>query len=220
MSIKIYYIIYHTILLSAVIAGWINYRKAVRPMLFLVILITYTSLSQAVSYWAAVVYRNNIAVDNVYSPVSVLLYGLFFYEVIINEKWRRVMLYLAMAIFVFAIINIIWIEPIHTKSANLFQLKTIYLFAGGAILLLQQIDLPGDKFVFKDPVFLSGLTLVWFNTISSIYFYFSKFIAEYKIKVPFLTYVHFFSNYVHYLIFFLAMIYIKNYKSYARELYG
>ena len=125
MPIIAYFIIYHTILIGTVIAGWVKYRKSVRPMLFLVILITYTSFSQALSYWVAVVYRNNILLDNIYSPVSVLLYGVFFYDVIINEKVRRIMLYLAIAIFVFAIINIIWIEPIHKKSSNLFQLKTI-----------------------------------------------------------------------------------------------
>ncbi len=219
MPISFFYYVYYAILLLALVTGWINYSRASRPMLFLLLLISYTCLNEAAAYWAARVYHNNIAFDNIYSPVSMLLYGIFLYDVILSPKLRKIMAIGAGLIFLFAVGNIISLESINIYSGNAYKIKTIYFFAAGSILLLQQIDLPSNKFVFRDPVFLSGLSLVWFNTVSSLYFFFSVFISKYKLKLPIFFYLHFVSNYIHYFIFFLAMIYLKNYKAYARELY-
>lgn len=216
----VYYIIYLGIQLACCIIGCINYNRSAKPMRFLIVLLGYTFISEIVAYWAAVVYRNNLPVAHVYNFISVGIYSGFFYETIANEKWRRVVLYSGAVLMLLCIVNVIWFDPILTYPANIFKLKTLFLFACACILLLQQLDLPSGKRLFRDPAFLAALSLVWFNTISSLFYFLNPMLSRHKIKSDFIGDLHYYSNLVHYLIFLLAMIYLKNYRDNVRIRYN
>lgn len=210
---KAYFIIYIILVLAAFLLGWYNYNKKTKSMRFLIALLGYTVIFSLVSYWVAVVYRNNLALEHLYNFVSVGLYAMFYYEIMNKNMVGKIFLYVGLAIMAFSIFNVIWLEPLNSYPAYVYTIKTIYLFAGGCVMLLQFLDLPSKERLFKTPTFLIALSIVWFNSVSSLFFFITPLLVRYKINTTFISHIHFNSNFIHYGLFLLAMYYLKKYKN-------
>jgi hypothetical protein len=206
-------ICYYSLLLSGCIIGWKNYDRSLRGIRFLIILLGLTIINEGVAYWAALVYRNNWLVYQVYNFFSIGLYAGLFYESIQHPKLRRIILYSGFGIMLFWIVNFIWIEPLFSPSKNIYRIMTMYFFAGACVLLFQQLELPGKVKLFKEPLFLIALSLVWFNTVSSLFFFFIPVFSKHRLGSNLLYDLHFFSALVHYSIFLWAMLNLKNYRN-------
>jgi hypothetical protein len=140
------------------------------------------------------------------------LYAMFFYEVMDKNQIGKLLLYVAMVIMAFSIVNAIWFEPLKTYPSYVYIIKTIYLFIGGCIMLLQFLDLSTKERLFETPSFLVALSIVWFNSVSSLFFFLTPLLTRYEIKTTFIRELHFYSNFVHYGLFLVAMYHLKKYK--------
>lgn len=208
---KPYYVLYLSIILTGFIFGWRNYRKSFKPIRFAIVLLGCTFVAEVVNYWTALVYRNNWVSTQIYSLASTAIYTALFYESIINKKLRKVMLFTGVAIILFWFANFIWWEPMSKPTATYFRVKVLFTFVGGCILLIQQLDLPGKIQILKNPTFLIALAIVWFNSVSSLNYFLSAVLFKHDLDNIFLNELHIYSNLVHYSLFLLAMIFLKNY---------
>lgn len=186
-------------------------------MLPVIILLGYTLFSQISSYLMAKYLRNSIPMDHVYMPASLIFYGWFYYNCIDDTRLKKIIKWLTPSLIIFSIINTLFIQHINTPPDNIMKLSTMYNLVWGAILLIQLLDLPSAENVFINAYFLVALAIVWFNIISSFYFFLSSFIVRHKIDPTLVYSLHYYSNYICYLIIFIAMIFLRKTISHVRE---
>lgn len=211
------YAIYLTILAAGCITGSIFY-KGDKKILPVIIILGYTFISQSCSVLCAKYFRNNMPVEHIYMMVSTALWGWFFYTNNEDGKIRVIIKWLTLALVTFYVINTLFIQHINTFPDNSMKLATLFNLVGGSVLLIQMLDLPAKENVFKNPLFLVAVGLVWFNTISSLYFFLKTFLTQYKIYPSVIILIHLISNYVYYLILFMAMFFLKKYNQDVRKI--
>ena len=199
------------ILALGFITGIIFYRKRHRKMLPVIILLMYAFVSQIGSVIGAVYFRNNIPNEHLSIFMFTMIWAWFFYLNIDEAPARRAIRWLAPALAVFFICNTLFLQDLNTLPSNSMKLATLFNLVLGSYLFIRLLDLPGKQNVFQNPIFLVAVGLVWFHTISSFHFFLTGFMFKYKIYSSFVGYVHLFSNYVYYLIIFMAMFSLKKY---------
>ena len=209
MYYYIRYISFLVIVLTAFITGYSNYRKADRKMLPVIILLGYTFVSTSAGYFMAKYLRNNMPVDHVYGVVATCLWGWFYYQCFEDKQIKTISKWSTCLLVVFLIFNTIFLQPILTLPDNGFKMMTLFNLIWGAVLFIQMLDLPAKENIFKNSFFLVALGVVWFNIISSLYFFLSAFLVRNNISSTFINSMHYYSNYVYYIILIFAMLYLR-----------
>ena len=218
MTYYLQYGIYLTILVTGFITGSIFYKKDNKKILPVIILLGYTFLSQTGSVLAAKIIRNNIPNEHLYALVSNCLWGWFFYINIEGLRTKAIIKWFTIGCVVFAVVNVLFLQTINKFPDNMMKLNTLSNLVWGAVLLIQLLDLPARQNVFQNPFFLVAVGLVWFNIISSFYFFLTVFLTKYQIFPSLLNIIHLISNYVFYLILFTAMFFLKKYNQDVRTI--
>ncbi|MFT3979692.1 MAG: hypothetical protein QM687_04425 [Ferruginibacter sp.] len=205
------YIVEFIIIAAGIIAGCYNYSKGYRYQGITIIILAFTLLAELSSFVAAIVWHNSIPVHHVASPFWILLWAIFFYRYMQGEFLKKIMLVSAVLLILTSIVNSLFIESINDYPNIPYKAATIFRLIWSAVILVQLLDMPTNINLFKDPLFLIVLGGVWFNTISSLYFFFSSFMMKYKVYPPLVPNIHLVSNYLYYSILFYAMLCLKNY---------
>lgn len=218
MSYTVHFMTFFVIVAAAFITGCINYRKIDRKIIPVIIILGYTLVSQTTSYFLAKSVRNNVPLDHIYVPVSLVMWGWFYYQCIDDSKSKMIIKWATPLLIIFSVINTLFIQHINVVPDNIMKLATLFNLIWGSVLLIQLLDLPTGENVFKNPFFLVALALVWFNTISSFYFFLGSFLSRHKIYPSFIFSLHYYSNYVYYLILFTAMVFLKKSNQNVRKI--
>ena len=218
MSYYVIHSVYLSIIAAAFITGSIYYRKRHPEVLPVIIILGYTLLSQSASFYAAIRFRNNLPVDHVFMWVSTALWGWFYYRNIEGDAFRRLIKIITPILCILFVVNTFFIQGFNSFPGNPMKIVTLFNPVWGAVLLVQKLDLPAGENVFKNPIFVIAIGLVWFNIISSLYFFLWGFLAKYKVDSTIIYTIHIISNYVYYLLFLVSMLFLKKYKSDARQI--
>ncbi|RYD78804.1 MAG: hypothetical protein EOP53_10600 [Sphingobacteriales bacterium] len=153
--------------------------------------------------------RNSVPMEHIYMPVSVILSGWFYYQNIEDERSKMIIKWVTPLMVIFSISNTLFIQDINTYPDNIMKVATLFNLIWGAVLLIQFLDIPASENVFKNPYFLVALGIVWFNIISSLYFFLTAFLTRNKISPHLVSWLHYGSNYIYYIILFVAMIFLR-----------
>ena len=191
------YILYLIIIAAGFIFGMTQFRRLgkIKPV---VILLGVTLVSEITSRLLAYTIRNSNPVYHFLNPLQVLLWGVFFYTVISNKKIHKAVPYVTAALVIFSVMNTLFWEGLKTFPGNFLNVETLFLFVGGFMLFIEMLDYPSSVNLFKQPVFIIGVSLIWFNMISFIFFLLFRTFLDNNISVVSLKTIHYISNILYY----------------------
>lgn len=180
--------------------------RRLRPVVFyLGIILT----SELLSFFMAKYYRTNMPVYHLLTPVHFIALGLFFYQNIEHQKIKKAVIILMAATLLFSVVNSSFFQPVDTFPSHVTNLLPLLYIAWAAWLFMQQLELPARENIFKNPVFIVSVAVLWFNIISFLFFLLYDFMAEYKLNLKIISNIHYFSNIVYYLLLCTAMFFSK-----------
>ncbi|MES2894023.1 MAG: hypothetical protein V4725_18530 [Bacteroidota bacterium] len=193
------------ILAVGFICGLFHYKrkKNLRPV---IVLLGVTLVSEMLSYYLAKYYRNNMPLAHVFNPIQLCFWSVFFYRAIDDGRIKRLILWVTMSMLLFATLNSIFLQPLNTFPGNFIQVETMLLILLGSYLFILRLDAPSELSIFKDPMFITAIALIWFNLVSFLFFLLYAYMAKHNLPVRTLRTIHLFSNYVYYLLLLLAIL--------------
>ena len=198
--------------------GIIRYKKNNSEMLPVIILLGVTLVAEIISYFMAKVYRNNMPGYHFFNPLQLIIWGFFFYATIEDEKIKKSIPWTLGIVLLFSIINTLFFQPLKTLPDNFMKVATLVNIIWAGLLFMQQLDVPARENIFKNPLFIVALAVMWFNIISSFYFILYGFMVKYKLSSYYVHQIHYFSNLVYYLLFFVAMLLLKPSLNHVRKI--
>ncbi len=210
----IYFILYLVIIGLGFIVGISFFKKSsnkIRPLTIYLGLVLVLELS---SHYMAVIYKNNMPGFHISIPLYFLIIGIFFYKNIVDDKIRRSIPWTIAALILFAIVNAVFFQPVNSFPDNVSKGTTFFYIVWAAVLFIQFLDNSSAENIFANPVFVAAVAIMWFNIISLIFFLLYPFMTRHNLPSYSVYSIHFFSNYVYYLLLllsiFLAKIQIRN----------
>jgi hypothetical protein len=215
---KTIFFIYISIVAIGFILGVFRYQKADKSIRPVIIYLGLVLFSELVNYWMAKYYRNNMPAFHLLIPIQFLVLGIFFYNNIMDKKIKKSILWTIGGMLLFALVNTIYLQPIKTLPENFMKPITLIYIFWAALLFMQQLDLPAKENIFKNPVFIVTVAVLWFNIISFMFFLLYGFINKYHLPTTYITYIHYFSNLVYYLLLLSAMGFAKLYFKHVRKI--
>ena len=217
MSAKYYSWIFFAILFFGIVAGIINYRKKViiRPVVVLFVL---TLLAESLSYYFGKYYRNNMPVAHIFNPIQLTVWAYYFYKNFYNIQAKKIIKWGAIAMILFSIINTLFIQHIKTFPDNFIKLETMVLIIAGAYLFIQQLELPSGINIFKEPFFVTSVAILWFNLLSFLFFLLLAYMMANKISTVTMRALHFYYNYVYYILLTLTFFLPNRLLTHARKI--
>jgi hypothetical protein len=213
-----YSIVYLVIIATGCIIGLTHIRRidrSIKPIVFYLALVV---VCEVINYLLAKIYRNNMPGYHVAAPLYFFCLGIFYYNNIEHLKIKKLVPWIVGAFGLFAIINVIFFQPITSNPDNCTKAAALLNIALGAVLYLQLLESPADKNLFSQPVFIITIAILWFNIISFSNFLLYDFFVSYKIPLGTLSIVHIFSNFIYYILLLTAMIMSKIQLANARKI--
>ena len=187
-------------------------------MLPVIILLGVTLVAEIISYFMAKIYRNNMPGYHFFNPLQLVIWGFFYYSTIEDEKFRKSIPWTVGAMLLFSVINTLFFQPLKTLPDNFMKVVTMINIIWAGLLFMQQLDSPGRENIFKNPLFIVAVAVMWFNIISSFYFILYGFMVKYKLSSSYVHQIHYFSNLVYYFLFFVAMLLLKPSFNHVRKI--
>jgi hypothetical protein len=200
----LHYVVYVLIVGIAFATGFYRLRRqrTIQPIVWL---LGITACSEILCKVLALTIQNNIPVYHVYQPVQLTLWAVFFYRNM-QSGWRKTVLPLWVALFLFSILNTLFIQPVNVFPGNLTKLESVVIMFWSFCLFSEFLDLPGQENIFLKSNFIICVAVMWFNLVS--YLFFGLF--NYYVSAPQLLHsvwsIHLFSNYTYYSLLLTAML--------------
>lgn len=216
MFLSLEYIIYLLIILAAFLLGIIFWRKN-SDLKFLIILIGLTFVSECCSRFLASHITNSNPPYHFLAPAQSILWGLFFLHNANSKKWKYLFAITNTMVILFSIFNTIFIQNIYSFPDNVLRIQSFVFLSMGFILFFEEIDQPSEKNIFKEPIFLISIALIWFNLISFTFFNFHSFLLQNIFSSATFRLINYVSNYTYYLILLIAIL-LSSFKAKKNDL--
>lgn len=201
----IYFILYLIIIGSGFAVGISFLKKssgAIRPIIIYLGLVLVLEIS---SHYMAVIYKNNMPGFHISMPLYFMIIGIFFYNNIVDDRVRKSIPWTIAGLIIFAIVNAVFFQPINSFPDNVSKGTTFFYIAWAGFLFIQLLDNASSENIFKNPVFVAAIAMMWFNIISLSFFLLYPFMIRHKLPSYSVYNIHFFSNYVYYLLLLLSI---------------
>jgi hypothetical protein len=201
-----YYLYYLLLIGTSFLLGLIplQQKKKISPAVWL---LGCTLLNEICSWLAGKYYRNNMPVYHVSIPVLTGIWALFYYRNITSIRVKNLVVWSYVIFLLLAIINSLFIQSILQFPGTVFTCLNLLMIAWSAVLMIQMLDAPGSQNLFKEPIFLINIAILWFNLFSFAYFALRNYMIAQHISTTALSQILLIANYVFYSIILLAMIF-------------
>jgi hypothetical protein len=188
-------------------AGCIAYRRYGHLWPITAVLLLTFCNNHFASYGAKY-YHSNRELTHFYNPIQFLLLSIFFYKNLEDIMFKKIILYLTVTGLIFALINSLFIQKIHSDPMNFLTLETLILIIYATILFIERIDLPTQVNLFTDPIFIANIAVLCFNLFIFLYFLLTNYFWEHNIaQTKNLFWINYFSNFLYYPLLFIANLY-------------
>lgn len=214
----IYFILYLVIIASGFALGVSFFKRSsssVRPVIVYLGLVLALEIS---SYYMAVIYKNNMPGFHISMPIYFVVIGIFFYRNIVDERVKKTIPWTVAALLLFAIVNAIFFQPLKSFPDNVSKGTTFFYIVWAALLFIQHLDNSAAENIFKNPVFIATIAIMWFNTISLSFFLLYPFMTKHNLPTASVNIIHYFSNYVYYLLLVLSIYLAKVQTNHDRKI--
>lgn len=121
--------LYFTILIATIIAGFVNYKNLDKPVRIILLYLGITLIAEAVAYYSAREFKNNLLVYHIYNPIQLAVLLIFFQSIIHTFKRYKIGFITAIAGFVLSVINSLFFQN------PLYKLNTYFLVVESIILI-------------------------------------------------------------------------------------
>jgi len=205
----VYFIIYLVVIACGFVVGASFFKKSsnkIRPVTIYLGLVLALEIS---SHFMAVIYKNNMPGFHISIPLYFLIIGIFFYNNIVDKKIRRSIPFTVAALILFAIVNAVYFQPLNSFPDNVAKGTTFFYIVWAAFLFIQHLDNSSAENIFANPVFITAVAIMWFNIISLSFFLLYPFMMKYNLPNNSVFTIHYFSNYVYYLLLLLSIVLAK-----------
>ncbi len=210
------FVIYLLIIAIGFVIGIIYYKRN-RQLRPIVILLGVTLVSEIVSRVLAYQIRNSNPAYHFFTPIQILLWGVFFLMVIKNQKIKTAIFLFSATLVLFSMINTFFWQGLKIFPENVLRMETIFLIFCSICLFIEMLDRPSGENIFKNPFFIVAIGVLWFNLVSFIFFESHNFFLKNKIPAHSIRTIHYISNYVYYLIILAAILLSKQFYSVERK---
>jgi hypothetical protein len=201
-----YYLFYLLLIGTSFLLGLIplQQKKKISPAVWL---LGCTLLNEIISWLAGKYYRNNFPVYHVSVPILTGIWALFYYRNITSQQAKNLVVWSYVIFLLLAIINSLFIQSILQFPGTVFTCLNLLMIAWSAVLMIQMLDAPGNQNIFKEPVFLINIAILWFNLFSFAHFALRNYMIAQNNSTTALNQILLIANYVFYSIILLAMIF-------------
>ncbi len=204
-----YFIVYLAIITCGFLVGISFFKKDSNKIWPITIYLGLVILLEVSNHHMAVIYQNNMPGFHVSFSVYFSIIGIFFYYTILDEKIKRSIPWTIGLLIVFAIVNAIFFQPLNTFPDNVSKVTSFFCIVWAAVLFVQHLDLSSEENIFKNPVFITAIAILWFNIISLSFFLLYPFMTKHNLPSKSVFMIHYFSNYVYYLLLLLSIVLAK-----------
>lgn len=160
---------YTALIVSATVSLWL-FAKASSPFRWLAILIVFTMISEITAKYLGVNYDNNSIVYHIFTPIEYLIYAVIFYKFFKSRRWNGFFISSVLGIFLLAILNAKFLQPVHVDNSNIMMVENILLVFLSLMLFVRIRTSHHSKNILLEGVF-------WFNSMVLIYYTFNILIA-------------------------------------------
>ena len=194
---------FFAILTMGVVTGLYYYRqkKNLRPV---IILLAITLLAEIIAYFMGKYFRNAMPVAHFFNPVQLGIWAIFFYRVYEESRVKKIVLWLTAGMLIFAVINSVFLQPLKTFPDNFLKLETTLFILWGGYLFMRRLDTPSHISIFKDPLFVIAVAILWFNLLSFSFFLLQAYVGAEQLAFRLIS-IHLISNYIYYLLLSIAI---------------
>jgi hypothetical protein len=151
-----------TIILAAAIA-FINYKRFDRATKMLSILLVITMISELISRYCAVHYKNNNFIFHIFNVIELYLLTLYFTEALKIKSIKVIAISAALIYPLLATLNCIYAQPISTLNSNFIMFESFLVIIMSLYSLYKIFMNDSISVILKYPSF-------WFSTFLFLYF--------------------------------------------------
>jgi hypothetical protein len=193
--------IYLSLILLAAIIGFIRFRHLSIPLKGLTLLLGCTFISETVSRILGKIIKNSNPVYHFYSPIEAIGLGFILYHISASHLNRKLVVAGLSCIFLFSIINSLFIQTFMTFNSNvdLFKMPLCVLLA---VLIFLEIF---TRSTFTRNEILVLVAIIIFNSLSFFFIVAHNYLVEKGISTKSIGSIHYFSNIIYYTLFLIAL---------------
>lgn len=209
------YLIYLVIILIGFVLGLT--RMANNPIKPIIILLGVTLASEIVSRILVHNIHNSNPPYHFLNPLQSMLWGIFFWQQFNSSVKKKITLIACALLVILSIINSIFFQSLYVLPDNILRIQSFLFITLAFLLFFQIMDEHSEVNIFKDPVFLVTVALLWFSIISFIFINFHRYLAAKVVSYSTLRIVNYVSNYVYYLTLLIAVVMSRKSMHYDTE---
>lgn len=184
--------------------GMLNYSNS-GSFNFITILLGITLVCEIVSRILAYRIANSSPPYHFLIPIQSLMWGAFFAAQFKAGWKRKFAVYVCGLLLLLSIANTLFLQGIYKFPDNVLKIQTFGFITIGFFLFTEKLDDSLGRNIFKDPVFLLAVAIIWFNLISFLFFNFHGFLLKNLVPRNTLRIINYTSNYVYYTIILISL---------------
>jgi hypothetical protein len=187
------------------IAGLFIYSriKYLRPI---VLLLGLTFVSEIASRFFAKYLHNSNPVYHFFNPLQVVLLGCFFYMAVEKPVLKKGIMISIMGMLVFSVLCSVFINGLMIFPEYFLNVSTFVVIIWATILFIQILDLPAEQNIFKKPVFVISMAILWFYLFAFSFVLLHNYFLKHNVSSKYIGILHYYSNIIYYTLLLTAMI--------------
>lgn len=160
-------IFYMLILCLAAVTGLIRYKKLDKASKLIVWYIIVTFVMEGASMVAAIVYKNNLPIYHIYSPLQFLLLSVYFNQSPSNNRIKLAGWLIGIGGVLLSIANSLYLQPLNELNTNFIVLES-FLIIAMSLFAFYKLLASDFMYVHLSPRF-------WFSAIFLVFWSFTFF---------------------------------------------
>ena len=191
-------IIYLALLLFISMFGRIVFKKLKRPFQLLVLLIAVTFLSECITRILVKSIRNSNPAYHFFNIAEIIFYSLI-YKQLLQARWaQRLLTIVAVAISLFALVNLFFIQPLMTFPSNVILTSYCIICLFALLYFSQMLQIPSQVNILKLETFWLNALIVLYCSFSFITLAFHNYMSEHGINGDLINSIAYYLNLVVY----------------------
>ncbi|HYD22715.1 MAG TPA: hypothetical protein VEB40_14635 [Flavipsychrobacter sp.] len=159
------FFIYLGVIFLAILGGAYKLRSKDTASKILVALLCLTLASELIAHWAAIKYRNNMFVYHIFSPIQLIVLGVYFDKVVGRLHKKRIATTIGIVAAIAAVVNTAFFQSLKTLNSNFLLLEGLIIMA--LALYAFQLILSDDKInIYRYGHFWMIVILIFFWSVT------------------------------------------------------
>ncbi len=199
------FIIYLLIIAAGSIFSLLKLKSMakIKPLSLLLII---TFISELTSRILAYYFKNSNPVYHFLNPIQCVIWGVFFYNTLGTTIKKNAVFVVSIVLILYAFVDSIFLTGLYKFPDTFLSIQSIIFICFGILLFFEKLDTPTQENIFKDPIFIISLSVIWFYLISFLFFSFHQFTLSNKISIGTLRIINYSSNYSYYTLLLFAIL--------------